>query len=95
MHNEALYDFYCSPDIQVIKPRRKWARHMVQEGELWVWFWWGNVRERDTLEDLDGSIISKWILKKEYEGMNWIYLAQDDIEGTVVVRNIADNSLTR
>jgi hypothetical protein len=32
LHNE-LYDFYCSPDIQVIKPRRKWVGHVVQEGE--------------------------------------------------------------
>jgi len=84
--HEELYDFYCSPDIQVIKPRRKWAGCVVQEGELCAWFWWGNLKERDTLEDLDGSVILKWILKKEYEGMNWIRLAHDDIEGTVIVK---------
>jgi len=60
-----------------------------------VWFWWGNLKERETFEDLDGSIILKQILKKEYEGMNWICLAQDDIEGTVIVQNITDYSLTQ
>ena len=39
--------------------------------------------------------ILKWILRKEYEGMNWICLAQDDTEGTVIVQNIADYSLTQ
>jgi len=33
--------------------------------------------------------------KKEYEGMNWICLAQDDIAGAVIVQNIADYSLTQ
>ena len=60
-----------------------------------MWFWWGNLKERETFEDLDGSIILKQILKKEYEGMNWICLAQDDIEGTVIVQNITDYSLTQ
>jgi hypothetical protein len=29
-------------------------------------FWWGNLRERDHLEDLDvdGKIILRWIFKK-------------------------------
>jgi hypothetical protein len=46
--------------------------HVVQEEELCAWFWWGNLKERDTLEVLGGRIILKWILKKEYEGMNWM-----------------------
>jgi len=46
----------------------------------------GETWKKDTLEDLDGSIILKWILKKEYEKMNWIRLAQGDIEGTVIVK---------
>ena len=35
-------------------------------------FWWGNVRERDHLEDLgvDGRIIVKWIFKK-WDGDAW------------------------
>jgi hypothetical protein len=64
-----------------------------QEGELCARFWRGNPKERETLEDVDGRIILKWILKKEYEGMNWIRLAQDETEGTVIVQNISDYSL--
>jgi hypothetical protein len=38
--------------------------------------WWGNLRDRDRLEDigLDMRIILKWIAKK-YVGMDWIDLA--------------------
>jgi hypothetical protein len=36
-------------------------------GEVHTKFWWGNMRERDYLEDLgtDGTIILKMIFKKE------------------------------
>jgi hypothetical protein len=42
-------------------------------------FWWGNLRERDHLEDLDidGRIILKWIFWKWDGGMDWIDLALD------------------
>jgi len=35
-------------------------------GELYTGFWWGNLRERDHLEDqgLDGRIILRWIFRK-------------------------------
>ena len=31
-----------------------------------AWFWWGNLREKDHLEDqgIDGRAIFKWIFKK-------------------------------
>jgi hypothetical protein len=33
-------------------------------GEVYIGFWWGNVKERDHLEDsgVDEKIILKWIL---------------------------------
>ena len=40
---------------------------------------WGNLRERDHLEDLgvDGSIILEWIFKKWDGSMDWIDLIYD------------------
>jgi hypothetical protein len=40
---------------------------------------WGNLRERDHLEDLvvDGMIILRWIFMKWEGSIDWIELAQD------------------
>jgi hypothetical protein len=71
LHYEELSDLYSSPNIvRVIKSRRMgWAEHIarlqarksVQHG-----FWWGNLRERDHLEDpdVDGRIKLRWIFRK-------------------------------
>ena len=39
---------------------------------------WGDLKEKDYLEDLevDGKTIIKWIFKKWYGGMDWIYMVQ-------------------
>jgi len=43
-----------------------WGTAAVRTG-----FWWGDLRERDHMEDLglDGRIILKWILK-EWDGLD-------------------------
>jgi len=40
-------------------------------------FWWGNLRERDHLEDPDigGTVILKWIFGKWNGCMDWINMA--------------------
>jgi len=40
--------------------------YVRERGEVHTWFCWGDLRERDHLEDLgvDGRIILKWIFKK-------------------------------
>jgi hypothetical protein len=48
-------------------------------GEAYTGFWWGNLGERDHLEDpgLDGRIILRWIQEVRCGGMSWIELALD------------------
>ena len=74
LHNEELSDPYSSPNIvRVIKSRRmRWAGHVARmgKGEAYTGFLWGNLRERDHLEDAgaDGRIIFRWIFRK-WEGV--------------------------
>jgi len=45
--------------------------HVWGTGEVHTGFWWGDLRERDHMEDLslDGRIILKWVLK-EWDGLD-------------------------
>jgi hypothetical protein len=70
LHNEELNDLYSSSKlVQVIKLRRmRWAGHLRYggRGQAYTVFWWGNLRERDHLEDagIDGRIILRWIFRQ-------------------------------
>jgi len=59
-------------------------------GEEYTLFWWGNLRERDHLEDpdVDGRIILRWIFRKWNGCMDWICLAQDRDVWRVLVNAI-------
>jgi len=65
----------------VIKYKRmKGAEHVAHMGERRgvYGFWWGNLRERDHLEDtrIDGRILLRWILRKwvgwAWTGLMWL-----------------------
>jgi len=46
----------------------RWAGHVARmdRGEAYTGFWWGNLRERDHLEEkgVGRSIILRWIFRK-------------------------------
>ena len=61
------HDLYCS--LRVIKSRKmKWAGCVacMGKGEACTGFWWGNLSEKDHLEDLavDVRKILRWIFRK-------------------------------
>jgi len=49
-----------------------------EEGGAYKGFWWGNLRERDHLEnsDIDGRIMLRWVFKKwdvgTWTGSSWL-----------------------
>jgi hypothetical protein len=54
-HNEQLRGLYCSRNIQVAKSGR------MSLGGGGMEFWWGNLKEREYLEeiDVDGKVLLK------------------------------------
>jgi len=77
-HNAEIHDLCSSPNIiQVIISRTiRWEKHVIciymerEEGHIECW--WGNMMERNHLEDLiiDRRIMLKGMLKK-YHGSAW------------------------
>jgi hypothetical protein len=69
LHNEELYDLYCSPNsVWLIKSRRiRWTGYVARmgRGKVHTGFRWGNLRDIDHLEDpgIDGRIILRWIFR--------------------------------
>jgi len=67
----------------VIKSRRmRWAGHVARigAGEMYVWFWWGDLMERERplgRPMLDGDNIKMYLQEVEWEDIDWIYLNQD------------------
>ena len=59
----------------------RWAGHVARmgRGEVHTRFRWGNLRERDHLEDrdIDGDNIKTDLQEMGCGGMDWIELAQD------------------
>jgi hypothetical protein len=76
LHNKELNDLYSSPNIiRVIKWRMRCLGHLKHiwgREEAHTGFWWGNLRERDHLEDqgVDRRIILRWIFRK-WDGGPW------------------------
>jgi hypothetical protein len=52
-------------------------QHVWERGEMHTKFRWGNMRERDYVEDpgIDGSVISNGSSGSGMGGMHWICLA--------------------
>jgi len=59
----------------------RWAGYVACVGENRGAYsvWWGNVKERDHVEQVSvyGRIILKWIIKIVWEGVDRIQVAQD------------------
>jgi len=51
----------------------------LDTAEVYAGFWWGNLRERDHMENpgVDGKIILRWMFRKWVGGMDWIDLGQN------------------
>jgi hypothetical protein len=64
--------------------------HVWETGQAHSRFWWGNLSERDHLENLGlaGKVILKWIFKKRGGDLDWIDL---DMDGWWAVVNAVMN----
>jgi len=65
LHNEELNGLYSSGE-QIEKKDMSGACSTYGGEKVHTGFWWGNLKERDHLEDpgMDGKIILRWIFRK-------------------------------
>ena len=100
---EELNDLYWSLNIvRVIKSRRmRWLEHVACVGiiEVYAGFWWGNLTEKDHLEEpgLNGRIILRWIFRKwdMGNGLHRSDSGQVHVVGTCECRNELSGSIKR
>ena len=64
--------------------------HVCGRWHMHTEFWWGNLKERDHLEDVsvDGMMILKWIFKKWVGTFDWINLSYDKDKWLAVVNTV-------
>jgi hypothetical protein len=54
--------------------------------DMYIGFWWGNLREGDHLEDLGVDV---WIIFTKWDGsMNWIDLVQERDRGRALMNEV-------
>jgi hypothetical protein len=67
--SKEVYDLYSKPNIILVikSTRMRWAAHVARmfEEELDAQVWWGNLRERNHLEDI--GIVGRIILKGNFK----------------------------
>ena len=53
-------------------------RHVGKEREMHIWFWWGNLKQADRLENLgvEGDKMTAYPKETGWEGVDWIYVAE-------------------
>jgi len=67
-------------------------QRVLGRGEAYTEFCWGDMRERDNLEDpgVDGRIILRWILQEVELVMDWIDPAQERDMWRTLVNAVID-----
>jgi hypothetical protein len=66
--------------------------HVWGTVEVYIGFWWGDLRERNHLEDLsvDGRIILKYTFKKREGGRDWIDPFQYTVRWRALVKAVTN-----
>jgi len=82
LRNEELNNPHSSPNVVRLMKLgiMRWVGHVARiwEKRVHTGIWWGNLRERDHLEDrgTDGRVIIRWIFRKwcgwAWTGLMWL-----------------------